>query len=558
MQTRNRQPPPGSIRMSQQSSLRKLAILVLFCCTALVVRAQDSGSQDKGSIGGTVVDGVTQQPIRGAEVTLRGPMGTQAGSAQSATSDGDGHFVFNNLSAGRYMVWASHSGYLGRGGFGERGRNMHVLLPGQHLDDATVTLLPGAVIAGHVVDEKGKPLMAASVHVMKASSQHGMREVNDVGQSVTDASGEFHFKGLNPGDYILYASYTPKANTKPAQGYSYVPICYPSTTDFSSCDQFTVRAGEEMAGIDLTFTPIRAFHIKGTIMNSGTGSPSGDGQVSLLIEQKGALVSLSDVTADAKGSFHFPAVAAGNYTIVAQHEAESNNDRALWGMKTFSVSDTSVDNLKMEVAPGVELRGHVRVESNSPADLASVVVSLEPVMNSALLALTPQPEDANVRPDGSFAFHDVLEGTYRINASPLPQGMYLKASNPEALDAGMQIGHTPMAIDLTFSPGVGKIQGTVSGDSCARIPVLLVPDGREGLDPRDYRRAASDQSCRFIFRNIAPGAYRVMAFDSLSGTAMMNPDFVRQYQDQGESVQLKEGGEASVQVGVISLGDSSQ
>jgi hypothetical protein len=225
-------------------------------------------------------------------------------------------------------------------------------------------------------------------------------------------------------------------------------------------------------------------------------------------------------------------------------------------MKTVSISDTSVDNLKMEIASGVDVRGHVHVESNSPFDFASISVSLEPVMSSALLALTPQPEDANVRPDGSFGFHDVLEGTYRIGAFPTPQGMYLKASNPEALDAGMQIGRTPVVIDLAFSPGVGKISGTVSGDSCSGIPILLVPEGRQGVDPRDYRRASSDQSCRFNFRNIAPGAYRVMAFDSLSGTAMMNPEFVQQYQDQGESVQLKEGGEATVQVGVIGVGES--
>ncbi len=535
--------------------LRALAVLVIALSCAPLLHSQDS-PQDRGSIGGTVVDGVTQQPLSGAEVTLRGPVGSQASSAQSAATGADGHFTFNSLAAGRYIVWASHSGYLHEG-HGGRNRSP-VLLAGQHIDDMVVSLLPDAVIAGHVIDEKGRPLSAASIHAMKATSQRSMRDLDDVAQTTTNESGEYRFSGLNPGEYLLRASYTPKAGVKLPARSSYAPICYPGTSDFSSCQSLSVRAGEEMAGIDLTFTPVRTAHIDGIVVNAENSSPVAESQVSLLVDQKGALVPLADASADAKGHFQFSNVAPGDYSIVAQRELKARSGGTLWGMKSLSLADTNV-SLKVEIFPGVAVRGRIRIEGNAQPNLEGMVVAIEPMMKSTLLPLSPQPEDANVQPDGSFAFHDVMEGTYRVSAFPLPPGMYLKAANPEILDTGIAIGHAATTIDLALNPGVGKIQGTVTGSdqACSGLTVLMVPENRSP-DPRDFRRAFTDQSCRFTFRNVVPGDYKLFAWQTLANTALMDPGFIDQFQDQGESVRLKEAGEAEVQVVIIPAGDSSR
>jgi uncharacterized protein (DUF2141 family) len=547
--------------MTQDRSIVRAAyafavLLLTLSCATLPLCAQDANTQEKGSISGTVVDGVTQQPLRGASVNLRGPVGGNlVGVSQSATADAEGRFIFNNLVPGRYIVNATKSGYLppsGQGGYRNRGQT---LLPGQHLDDVAITLLPGAVIAGHAVDEKGRPLRGAGIHAMKVSFQRGLRELNDVAQATTDPSGEYRFTGLTPGNYLLRATYTAKTGAKPAGNLSYASICYPGTSDFSACVQLSVHPGEQVAGIDLTFTPVHTFHAGGRVVNAATPTAVFEGQVSLLIDQKGTLIFLNDTPADAKGNFQFPALPPGSYTVVAQHDADENKDRVLWGMKTFTISDANIDDLKLEVAPGADVRGQLRVEGDNPPELNGMTTALEPVMSSALLALMPMPDDANLKPDGSFTFHDVMEGTYRVNAFPVPSGYYLKAGNPEVLDSGIAIGRTGATVDLSISPGVGKIQGTVTGgESCAGFQVLLVPD-RSSADQRDFHRATSDRACRFTMRNVPPGEYKIFARDPLGSAPLTDPELLQQYVDQAQSLQLKEGGDVNVEVGIVSLGD---
>ena len=534
-----------------------LAVFLLALAPTSVWAQNSTNSQEKGSIGGMVLDGVTQQPLRNAGVALRGPIGGQGGdSGKSAYTDAEGRFNFNNLLAGRYIITATRSGYLPQEGQGGSRNRWHVLLPGQHVDDVVVTLLPGGVIAGHAVDEKGKLVRGASVHAMKVSLQRGMRGLDDSAQTSTDASGEYRFTGLTPGDYILRATYTPKGAEKPTGGLSYAPICYPGTTDFSACAQLSVHAGEEMAGMDLSFTPLHTLHVSGKVVNSATSLPTPDSQVSLLVDQKGTLIFLKDATADAKGSFQFSTLAPGSYTVVAQYEGGTTG-RTLFGMKPFTVTDANIDNFKLDVTAGAEVRGHIHAEGDNPPELTGVSATLEPVMSPALTGLVPQPDEASVKPDGTFLFRNVVEGTYRVIISPVPPGFYLKAGNPEALEGGISIGAGGTAVEFSFSPGVGRIHGTVTSSdrSCAGVPVVLISD-TQGGDAHDRRRAVTDRSCHFALRNIAPGDYKISALDPTGNTMLADPESLQQYQDQAQSVHLKESGDVDVQLGIVILGDS--
>src|ERR1700731_2838532 len=96
--------------------------IVLSVFFALSACAQNAAlPQDKCTIAGTVIDAVTEQALKGAEVRLRAiPTGSAPGSQPAAQSipqptsaktDGSGRFVFEGLSAGRYFLLASHDGY---------------------------------------------------------------------------------------------------------------------------------------------------------------------------------------------------------------------------------------------------------------------------------------------------------------------------------------------------------------------------------------------------------------------------------------------------------------
>src|SRR5271167_1281284 len=130
--------------------------LSVFCAFAAL--AQNTASpQDKCTIAGTVVDGVSGLPLKGANVRLAVSVGPNesapASPSMSTNTDANGRFILEGLSAGRYLVLATHDGYVRADPrFGERGKSL-LLAPGQHVNDIIVRLLPYAAIAGHITDE---------------------------------------------------------------------------------------------------------------------------------------------------------------------------------------------------------------------------------------------------------------------------------------------------------------------------------------------------------------------------------------------------------------------
>jgi hypothetical protein len=56
----------------------------------------------------------------------------------------------------------------------------------------------------------------------------------------------------------------------------------------------------------------------------------------------------------------------------------------------------------------------------------------------------------------------------------------------------------------------------------------------------------------FHFGAVAPGAYKIFAFEDADPNRLMyDPDFLRPFESRGESVEVSEGGKASVKVQLI-------
>ena len=52
--------------------------------------------------------------------------------------------------------------------------------------------------------------------------------------------------------------------------------------------------------------------------------------------------------------------------------------------------------------------------------------------------------------------------------------------------------------------------------------------------------------------SVVPGDYKVLAFEELERDALMDPDFLAEYEGSGKDVSVKEGDTVSLQVDVIS------
>jgi hypothetical protein len=557
------------------------AILIVLCsCFVRSARAQNGTSpQEKGTIAGMVVDALSDQPIKAAYVRLRGVAAdstlTPENDAEPAITDTDpsGRFVFDGLPAGRYILLASHDGYVNNHHDNARLRgDLISLAPGQHLTDVVLRLLPDGAIAGHITDEAGKPLRGVSVQAMKSSYLRGRREFHDVVRDVTNAAGDYRISSVPPGKYFLRFKPPASLTAKSTGDKTYIPLYYPAVSDQSRSVPIVLRAGEELAGIDMNLRPVRTVRIRGTVFNARTSLPSKEAQVTLLSDQGETVFAAGkNVSVGGQANFEFQGVPPGSYVVVAQQPSDSQDRKTMWGRTAVEVKDANLEHEDVVVSSGVDISGRIRMETKTTLDssqedpgtddLSKTVGILQPQDASALARLTPDIDNATVSANGNFIFREVPEGSYRIDFVPIPAGYYLKSSGTaDVLETGITVsrGHAPSGLELVLSPGAGRVDGTAISDEqpVPNATVVLVPDGKGRGQPSYYRQSVTDQLGRFSMRNIVPGDYTLFAFEQIERGAYFDPEFIGQFEDRGKAIHVEESGHVSVQLEVIPAGET--
>jgi hypothetical protein len=103
-------------------------------------------------------------------------------------------------------------------------------------------------------------------------------------------------------------------------------------------------------------------------------------------------------------------------------------------------------------------------------------------------------------------------------------------------------------VEITLSTGGGEIRGIVrnkKGDpTTARV--TLVPQPSRRGNTLLYRRAVSNASNgQFTLPDIAPGEYKVFAFESLPANADESAEFLAKYETRGHAVTVDAGARLS-------------
>ena len=322
----------------------------------------------KGSISGTVVLAGTGQPARRARVNLTG--GNDVGGARSTSTDDAGRFAFTALPEGRFNLSASKPGHI-TGTYGQRqpGRpgTPIQLSDGQRLQ-VQLQITRGGVITGTVLDENAEALPGTPVRALRYVMQSGQRTLQSAGSGQTDDRGVYRIYGLQPGEYIVFA--TPRNNNsgpdmarqaelqqlldrsevmarlEAAQAQApalaervaelratmqasnvatgdetvsgYAPVYYPGTTAPSSAATVTVGPGEEKASIDFQYQIVPIARVDGVVVTTATPAPTNI-QISL-VNTAFAVPGITpgSARADAQGAFRIPNVPPGQYTLVAR------------------------------------------------------------------------------------------------------------------------------------------------------------------------------------------------------------------------------------------------
>jgi hypothetical protein len=504
-----------------------------------------------------VVNSVTGQPVARALVDAH---------ESAVLTDNDGRFELA-LQAGITQISVKRPGYGGRG----RASN-HTVQVGPNMPMLTFSLVPEALISGQVTLSTadvadGIRVMAYRKRVVNGRAQWMMEN-----SARTNSDGAFRMAGLQPGDYILYTQPARDGDGPSGQGaavYGYPAAYYPGVADIAAAGLLTLTAGQH-AEADFTLTRQEFYSVTVTVPNREAG-----GMNLQVHDRSGRQMDLPVRWNPQQGTAQVN-VPNGSYFMEGRHRGEAQ----LYGRVDFTIAGAPLTGLSMALVPlhaipvtvrkvftststgGVSISydGPVGGGSSASAGLNLSLVPAEEFFGPGVGGLRPA-EGAN---DGSsFEMENVSPGRYWVEASPyegyvssITSGGVDLAREPLVVGAGsstapieVTLRDDTATITAQLSTGSINVQttATVSGER-QQIYVYAIP---LFASAGPIRMSGIQGSGQVTLGGLAPGSYRVVAFDAPQEIDFHTPEGLAKYSGQGQTTTVDAGGSANVQLDLI-------
>jgi len=510
-----------------------IRITPFLLCTFLCAQTPPAAPQ-KCLLEGKVLNSVTGEPLRKAHVTLVNL--TRTSSTHAVTGEAGG-FSFADLEAGSYILSAQRSGFgAEKNGLGSVVRLS--LAAGEEKHDIVFRLTPLGAIAGRILDEDGDPIQVRVSALAYEYTRSGRQLVERGGGSTNDL-GEYRIFGLQPGRYYLRAGGEDRAEEAYASAY------YPATSDPAAAAALELNAGGQLRGIDMTLHATRVTSVRGRAI-----MPPGCNDLEVGWTTVAAHGSSSHRTGvrEQDGKFDLPGIPPGPFFLTAQCTA---GDQRYSARVPLQSGGGDLDGIELRLLPPIELAGQIRIEGQTTARLSQIRVDLEPKSRSAA------ERDHPVRQDGSFTFRNLEPDIYEVVLTA-PDDLYQKTvrmGDREVSQAGIDLtAGAAGKLLIVLSANGGEIEGAVENDDgqpAASAQVIMVP--ADAQRPKMFAKFADTSlSGRFRMRGIAPGDYKLYAWDHVdTNAALYDPDFLRPYESLAQSVQIAASGKQSVQLKLI-------
>ncbi|MFZ0961250.1 MAG: carboxypeptidase-like regulatory domain-containing protein [Terriglobia bacterium] len=538
---------------------------LLFLFAAPAQQTPTPNPADLCTIQGVVVKAGTGEPLRKATVQAF-PAANRIEKEESqggiAETDATGRFKIKGLPPGRYRLTAERNGFVvqwyGQHTPAEPGATV-ILSAGEKIPDVTFQLIPAGVITGHVYDQDGEPVVYASVEAMQYAYVNGQRQLVRSLSGQTNDLGEFRIFGLSPGQYYVQAILRPRHLEDVKSKHGYVPAYYPGVSDVGRAAPIAVRGGDEFSGIDISLQSVHGLTVKGNVINAGCEDTVGGAMVYLLNAYQNLGWMNPPRSANAQGTFEISGVTPGSYYLYAMLIEEGG--RQCFGRQALEVGDADIDGVTLAVAPGVEIKGRLRVEGQTDSDLGSLTVSLLP--KTAFMPFGGGGY-APAKSDGTFLIKNAYDGDYEINVANLPENYFVKSARLDGVDvlaAGVTVDskQAPGSLEIVVNPNGASVDGMISKDQqpFQGATVVLVPDPPHRGEKRLFKSITTDQNGHFVLQGLPPGDYKVFAWEKIEHGAYTIPEVLAPYESLGESVHITEGARNTVQLDLIPTKDSN-
>jgi hypothetical protein len=527
-------------------------------------------AQVAGAVTGIVVVSGTTQGIPDADIQI-----TAGNQKWDAVSDVNGRFTLNNVPAGRHTLNIQADGYYAAV-TGNSPTGPLVSMPvtvGQSTPSVTVSMIRGAVISGKVLDSSGRPLIAAEVAALTVTPGKpvAMDNLDFVATRTTDDRGEYRLFWLPPGEYFVGAVPRPSVSPGARAGSVVVvntkPTFFPSTADVTTANKVTVKAGDDIRGIDVSARPdgeaqqkISSIRVSGQVTNALYPSAAA-GQ--LLIAPKGGgatgtpqvgNVLLNGPTVP----FDIPALPPGSYDLyIRVGDPRGTPGRggvvSAWGHAPLELTDRDVDGVQLTLHASVEVSGVLQIDGKAaPAGGAMKIALLPTGTLDRLPSYTGVTDRApSPGPDGAFSIPAVPNGNFTVNVNGMPAGFYVsdvRQSDTSIFARGLDVGaSTPRPIEVFVRSDGGTVEGVVKTAEPATVG--LIPDDRQMMRLARYVSTSADG--KFSIQGVRPGAYKVFAIPGGANGPQTIPSRLPKIEDKGSAITVKASATTTTNVSVI-------
>jgi hypothetical protein len=443
---------------------------------------------------------------------------------------------------------------------------------GPEMAPVILKLSPAGEIGGHVVDLNGDPLDQIPILIRQFRVVDGRKQTS-VMSTKTDDNGEFAIAGLMPGSFVISAGpywNEAEAQAKPGAKVEVYPRVYYADADEPSSATAVQLAPGQHVELDFRINLTPTLPVSGLVVGGRPGP----------VEAKLEFVNAWDdeislpPQMNAQGQFEAHVIPGGSCRI----KAYSRNlaGRSLYSENLISLA-TPVAGLHLTPVLPPDIPVNIRMETTRPVPLSRPTTATDaanrfrtrtfssvpalPVQVSLRLRDTLPRRASSHRLDqdrvsGLAALHDVEPGEYWVDVSAREPSWYIRSvecGGTNLLQEMLTVGSSGIQpIEIVVRDDSAALSGTVAGsEGEAYVTVVIASEGT----PFHPQTAHLREDGTFEIQGLAPGDYKVFAFDDTYGLEYKNPEILHNYDAQAASITLQPNGKASLRLDVIHRGE---
>jgi len=228
------------------------------------------------------------------------------------------------------------------------------------------------------------------------------------------------------------------------------------------------------------------------------------------------------------------------------------------GRTPVEIGGADLDRIVVSLTPSVDIAGQVITEgvSHAGADDHHPIITLK----SDLIRIPGRIPQMYAQFNGSrqFVVNDAIEGDYQVSLSDLPRETYVKSirfGTADVLNRGLRLEpKSTDRLEIILSTNGGVLDGTVVDENhepVANAAVALVPQIGNRQRGDLYKNMSSDNSGRFHFEAVSPGAYLVFAWQEIEEGLWRDPGFVRRNEASGKVIHISEASRETIELNAI-------